>query len=85
MQFIPFVIHNIHKFAGKRVEQANHGKMSISRNLNLNILLFADDVILFANSEDDLQRSIYQFQLIAEKFIVKNCIDKTKVLVFKGK
>jgi hypothetical protein len=65
-------------------KQTNHGKVFISRNLNLDILLaandrtlwrqkieeadlgcsttgwillFADDVILFANSEDDLQRS----------------------------
>jgi hypothetical protein len=47
-------------------------------NLNLDILLFADDVILFANSEDDLQRSIYKFQLIAEKFCMKISTDRTR-------
>jgi hypothetical protein len=63
----------------------NHGKVFISRNLNVDILLFADDVILFANSDDDVQRSIYQFQLIAEKFSMKISTDKTKVMAFKGK
>jgi hypothetical protein len=48
-------------------KQTNHVKVVISRNLNLDILLFADDAILFANSEDDLQRSTYQFELIAGK------------------
>jgi hypothetical protein len=85
MQFISFVIHNVHKFTVKRVETDKPEKVFISRNLSLDILLFADDVILFANSEDDLQRSIHQFQLIAEKFSIKISIDKTKVMDFKGK
>jgi hypothetical protein len=51
----------------------------------LDILLFADDVILFVNSEDDLQRSIYQFELTAEKISMKISIDKIKVMAFKGK
>jgi hypothetical protein len=63
----------------------NHGKVFIGRNLNLDVLLFADDVILFANSEDDLQRSIYNFQLIPEKFNMKISSDKTKVMAFKGR
>jgi hypothetical protein len=66
-------------------KQTNAGKVFISRNLTADILLFADVVILFANSEDDLQRSIYQFKLIAEKFSTKVSIDKTKVTAFKGK
>jgi hypothetical protein len=36
-------------------------------------------------SEDDLQRSIYQFQRIVEKFSVKISTDKTEVMAFKGK
>jgi hypothetical protein len=44
----------------------------------MDIFLFADDVILFANSEDDLQRSRCQFQLIAEKFSMKISIDKNQ-------
>jgi hypothetical protein len=66
-------------------KQTNHGKVFMSRNLNLNILLFADDVILFANSEDDLQHSICKFQLIAEKFSMKISIDKSRAISFKGK
>jgi hypothetical protein len=57
----------------------------ISINLNLDILLFADDVILFANLEDDLQHSRYQFKLTAEKFSTKISTDKTKVTAFKGR
>jgi hypothetical protein len=33
----------------------------------------------------DLQLSIYQFKLLAEKFGMKISIDRTKVMAFKGK
>jgi hypothetical protein len=59
--------------------------VSISRILNLDILLSADDVILFANSEDYLQLLIYQFQFIAEKFRMEISTDKSELMAFKGK
>jgi hypothetical protein len=59
MQFISFGIHNVHKFTVKRVQTDKPQKVFISRNLNMDTLLFAEDVRLFANSEDDLQCSIY--------------------------
>jgi hypothetical protein len=66
-------------------KQTNHGKVFTSRNLNLDILLFAEDVILFANSEYDLQRSIYQFKLAAEKFSIKSPLMKLKQWLSKGR
>jgi hypothetical protein len=67
----------------KEWKQTNHGKVFICRNLNVDILLFADHVIiLFTNSKDDSQRSIYQFKLIAEKFSMKISTDKTKVMAY---
>jgi hypothetical protein len=86
MQFISFVIYeNIHNFTVTRSKTDKPRKVFISRNLNLNILLFVDDVILFTNSEDVLQCSTYQFQPIAEKCSTKISIDKIIVMAFKGK
>jgi hypothetical protein len=42
--------------------------ISISRNLNTDIMLFADDQILQAESEDNLQYSVYNLTNIAAEF-----------------
>jgi hypothetical protein len=79
MQFICFVIDNIHKFAVKRVETDKPRKSVHEQKFK------SGYIIVFANSEDDLQHSIYQFQLTAEKFSMKISIDKSKAMAFKGK
>jgi hypothetical protein len=42
----------------KRWRGGNLGGISINRNMVLDTLLFADDQVLIATSEDELQRAI---------------------------
>jgi hypothetical protein len=51
----------------KEFRQKRHGYIAISRNLQLDAIFFADDLVLLAASEDDLQHSLYNFTLVAEK------------------
>jgi hypothetical protein len=57
----------------------------ISRNLNTDILLFVDDVILFANSEDDLTTVSISVSTYIITYSMKVSTDETKVMIFKGK
>ena len=69
----------------KKWKTTEHGKLDISRNLKLDILMFADDVILLADSEDGLQRSVYQMQCISETYNLEISVTKTKIMAFVGK
>lgn len=62
-----------------------HGFIPINRNLHLDTVIFADDLVLLATSEDDLQRSIYNLNLIAEKYSMEISTNKTKIMAFLGK
>ena len=48
-------------------------------------MLFADDQVLIASSENELQLATYKLNQIIEKYNMKISINKTKVLAFKGK
>ena len=49
-------------------KQYNHRSIRINRNSD--VLAFADDVVSFGDSEDGLQRSVFQLQEISEEFNV---------------
>ena len=45
-----------------RIKQVSYdipGQIPINQNISLDVLIYADDLILSATSEDDLQRPIY--------------------------
>ena len=42
--------------------------------------MYADDIALIADTEDDLQRLLYNFHLSCLKFNMKISINKTKVM-----
>ena len=46
----------------------------------INIVWYADDIALIADTEDDLQRLLYNFQLSCLKFNMKISIHKTKAM-----
>jgi hypothetical protein len=52
----------------KKFSQKRHGYIAINRNLQLDAMIFADDLVLSAALEDDLQHSLYNFKLVAEKY-----------------
>lgn len=50
-------------------------------NKEIQILCYADDTILIAENEDDLQRLMHQFNITAKKFNMKISAEKTKSVV----
>ena len=53
-------------------------------NTNIDTILFADDQVIIANSEDKLQYATYKLNEIAYNYELEISITKTKVLAFKG-
>lgn len=52
--------------------------------ISLNIQLFADDQVVLADSEDNLQRAAYKLSNIANKYNLKISSEKSNVLAFVG-
>jgi hypothetical protein len=59
-------------------------KNYIIDDISLNTLLFADDQVVLADSEDNLQRAVYKLSNTANKYNLKMSAKKTKVLAFVG-
>jgi hypothetical protein len=47
--------------------------------------MFVNDLALLASTEDDLQRSIYNFHIVASKYNMEISTEKSKVMAFRGK
>jgi hypothetical protein len=47
-------------------------------------MLFADDQVLLAKSEDDLQYSVHNLNKIASEFSMEINVQKTRVMAFRG-
>jgi hypothetical protein len=62
-----------------------HGYIPRDGNLQLDVTLFADDLTLLASTEDDLQRSSYNFHILSSKYNMGISVQKLKVVVFRGK
>jgi hypothetical protein len=60
-----------------------HGNMPINRNVNIDTMLFADDQVLLAKSEDYLQYSVHNLNKIAFEFYTELNEEKTKVMAFR--
>jgi hypothetical protein len=54
-------------------------------NIEINTLLSADDQVILANSEDNLQRALRRLNVISKYYNMRICIYKTKVLALRGK
>ena len=53
--------------------------------LRLIVLLYADDTVLLANNETDLQRTLNEFDIYYKTWKLNVNIDKTKVVVLARK
>lgn len=51
------------------------------RNTSFNVLCYTDDVVLLAETEDDLQRSLYQFNMTAKQYNMNINKQKPKCMV----
>ena len=52
--------------------------------LTVKTLAFADDQILIAKNEDELQRMLYKLNIVAKTYNMEISPEKTKVMTFKG-
>jgi hypothetical protein len=53
--------------------------IKLSREISLNVLLYADDVVIIQKNEDDLQRSVHHLNQICKQYNFKISKEKTKV------
>lgn len=53
--------------------------------MQLDALLFADDLVLMASTEDDLQYSVHNLNMVSEKYNMEINIEKSKIMSFCGK
>jgi hypothetical protein len=58
--------------------------IKISNDTKLNTILFAEDQVVIANSEDNLQRGLHALHETVQSFGMKNSHQKTKIMAFKG-
>jgi hypothetical protein len=56
----------------------------INRNVDNYTMLFADDQVLLAKSEDDLQYSVHNLNNIASEVSMEINSEKTRVMAFRG-
>ena len=57
--------------------------IKISRNKNIQTLLFVDDQVILVDSEDALQISIYKLDTVTYKYELKISTSKMKTMDFK--
>jgi hypothetical protein len=65
--------------------QLPHGSILIHNRQNLDTLLYADDRVLSANSEDNLPLSLHDLNAIAKSHDMEISHEKTEVPAFGGK
>ena len=59
--------------------------ITINQNLQIDALLFADDLAIVASTENDLQYSVHNLNIIGKKYVMEINIEKTKIMAFYGK
>jgi hypothetical protein len=67
----------------QKCKVTRHGNIPINRNVNIDTMLSADDQVLVAKSEDDLQNSEHKLNRIASEFAIQINADKIIVMAFR--
>jgi hypothetical protein len=57
--------------------------IKISRNTDINTLLFADDQVTVADSKDGVKSSVHKLEIITSKYGLKFSKSKAKSMAFK--
>jgi hypothetical protein len=69
----------------KEWRQKLHAYIPIDSDLQLDAILFADDLAFRASTVDDPQRCIYNFHIVASKYNMEISTEKSKTMAFRGK
>ena len=59
--------------------------MKLSKNQQLSTLLFADDQVVIADMEDNLQKAAHKLDQIITEYGLTISVQKTKSMAFKGR
>jgi len=59
--------------------------IKLSKNQQLSTLLFADDQVIIADTEDNLQKAAYELNQIITEYGLTVSVQKTKSVAFKGR
>lgn len=65
--------------------ETNPKGVKLDQERHLEAVLFADDLAILAEDEDNLQRALYKLNAIAKEYNMKVSTGKTKVMAFYGK
>lgn len=80
------VLFNIYVDAITREWIANNPRgVDLKNGKRLETVLFADDQVIVAENENDLQRSVYSLEKVMAKYDMTISSKKTKTIAFKGK
>ena len=80
------VLFNIYMDAITREWITNKPRgVNLTNGKHIETVLFADDQVIVAENEDDLQRSAYSLGKVMAKYGMKISLKKTKTIAFKGK
>ena len=59
--------------------------IELSKNRQLSALLFADDQVTIADTEDNLQKAMHKFNQIITEYGLTISVQKTKLMTLKGR
>jgi hypothetical protein len=59
--------------------------IKLSKNQHLSALLFADDQVIIADSEDNLQKAAHKLHRLITEYGLKISVQKTKSMAFEGR
>jgi hypothetical protein len=59
--------------------------VKIEGTKRMETVLFADDQVIMAETEDELQRAVYNLAITAQRYNMKISTEKTRVMAFRGK
>jgi ribosomal protein RSM22 (predicted rRNA methylase) len=58
--------------------------VKLSKNQQLSTLLFVDDQVIIADTEDNLQKAVYKLNQIITEYSLTISVQKAKSMAFKG-
>jgi hypothetical protein len=62
-----------------------NSRIKLTNNVIVNMLLFADDLVILQENKENLQKRMYELKKISNIYNFKIYTTKTKVMAFRGK